>query len=105
MPADAAIETRARAEAAATALASATGVHRHDVALIMGSGWVPAAERLGAPTADIDVASLPGFAAPTVAGHSGRLLSIPVGDKQALVMLGRTHLYEGRGVAAVVHGV
>ena len=27
------------------------------------------------------------------------------GDKRLLVFLGRTHLYEGRGVAAVVHGV
>ncbi len=93
------------AEAAATALATATGVQRHDVALIMGSGWVPAAERLGAPTADIDVSSLPGFSAPTVAGHSGRILSVPVGNKQALVLLGRTHLYEGRGVGPVVHGI
>jgi purine-nucleoside phosphorylase len=105
MPADAAIETRAKAEAAATALASATGVHRHDVALIMGSGWAPAAERLGAPTADIEVASLPGFSAPTVAGHSGRMLSVAIGGKQALVLLGRTHLYEGRGVVPVVLGI
>ena len=28
-----------------------------------------------------------------------------VGERRALVFLGRTHLYEGRGVAAVVHGV
>ncbi len=38
-------------------------------------------------------------------GHAGRIRSIPVGDKRALVFLGRTHLYEGRGVAATVHGV
>ncbi len=105
MPADAATETRANAEAAATALADATGVDRHDVALVMGSGWVPAAQRLGTPTADIEVASLPGFSAPTVAGHSGRMLSVPIGGKQALVLLGRTHLYEGRGVGPVVHGI
>jgi len=105
MPADAATETRAKAEAAATALADATGVDRHDVALVMGSGWLPAAQRLGTPTADIEVASLPGFSAPTVAGHSGRMLSVPIGDKQVLVLLGRTHLYEGRGVGPVVHGI
>jgi purine-nucleoside phosphorylase len=105
MSADRSTETRAAAEAAATALARATGVLHHDVALIMGSGWVPAADRLGTPTADIEVSSLPGFSAPTVAGHSGRIRSIPIGDKRALVLLGRTHLYEGRGVAAVVHGV
>jgi purine-nucleoside phosphorylase len=71
----------------------------------MGSGWVPAADRLGTATADIDVATLPGFSPPVVAGHSGRIRSIPIGDKRALVLLGRTHLYEGRGVGAVAHGV
>jgi len=105
MPVDAAIETRAKAEEAATALARATGVLHHDVALVMGSGWVPAADRLGAATAEIDVAALPGFAAPAVQGHVGKIRSIPVGGKRALVLLGRTHLYEGRGVAAVVHGI
>ena len=96
MPADAATNTQATAEAAAAAVATATGVDRHDVALIMGSGWAPAAERLGTPTADLEVASLPGFTPPTVQGHSGRMLS---------VLLGRTHLYEGRGVGPVVHGI
>ena len=105
MPVDAATETRAKAEEAASALARATGVLHHDVALVMGSGWVPAAERLGTPTSDIDVSTLPGFSAPTVAGHSGRILSVPIGGKRALVILGRTHLYEGRGVGAVVHGI
>ena len=105
MSVDAATETRAKAEEAATAIARATGVLHHDVALVMGSGWAPAAERLGRPTAEIDVASLPGFTAPVVAGHSGHILSIPIGHKRALVMLGRTHLYEGRGVGAVAHGV
>jgi purine-nucleoside phosphorylase len=65
----------------------------------------PAADRLGAATAEIDVAALPGFAAPAVQGHVGKIRSIPVGGKRALVLLGRTHLYEGRGVAAVVHGI
>ena len=105
MPVDPATEARAKAEEAATAIARATGVLHHDVALVMGSGWVPAAERLGQPTAELDVATLPGFSAPVVAGHSGRILSIPIGDKRALVLLGRTHLYEGRGVGAVAHGV
>ena len=61
MSTDAQTESRAKAEEAAGALARATGVLHHDVALIMGSGWVPAADRLGTATADIDVATLPGF--------------------------------------------
>jgi purine-nucleoside phosphorylase len=40
-----------------------------------------------------------------VAGHSGTVRSVPVGERRALVLLGRTHLYEGHGVEPVVHGV
>lgn len=90
---------------AAAALASATGTIRHDVALVMGSGWAPAAAKLGTPTAEIAIGDLPGFAAPSVEGHAGSALSIPVGDKRVLALLGRTHYYEGRGVATVAHGV
>lgn len=104
-PAAAEIAAHARAEQAAAALARATGVLHHDVALVMGSGWVPAADALREPTAEISMTDLPGFSAPVVAGHAGRVRSIPVGDKRVLVLLGRTHLYEGRGVSPVVHGV
>ena len=98
-------DPHALAQEAATALARLTGVARHDVALVMGSGWAPAADQLGTPAAEFDVSELPGFRPPTVQGHSGSVRSIPIGDKRALVLLGRTHLYEGTGVASVVHGV
>ena len=100
-----ATENRAKAEEAAAALARATGVLHHDVALVMGSGWVPAADALGAPSAELPVSDLPGFLPPSVAGHSGMVRSVPIGDKRALVFLGRTHYYEGKGVPAVVHAV
>jgi purine-nucleoside phosphorylase len=90
---------------AAAALAELTGVDTHDVAVVLGSGWRPAADELGTPDAEVPVADLPGFAAPTVMGHGGTLRSLRVGGKRVLIMLGRTHLYEGRGVAGVVHGV
>lgn len=95
----------AAARLAADAIRERTGVERHDVALVLGSGWVPAAEMLGETVADLDVTELPGFTPPAVAGHAGRVRSVRAGDLRALVFLGRTHLYEGRGVAAVVHGV
>lgn len=91
--------------AAATEIARLTGVAAHDIAIVLGSGWVPAADALGTPDADIDVADLPGFHAPGVMGHSGRVRSIRVGDHRVLVFLGRTHLYEGHGVDAVAHRV
>ncbi len=66
---------------------------------------MPAADAIGTPTHDIAVTDLPGFAPPAVLGHAGRIRSIDAGGRQVLVFLGRTHLYEGRGVEAVVHGV
>jgi purine-nucleoside phosphorylase len=90
---------------AATELAERSGVERHDVAIVLGSGWVPAADVLGQATAQFAVTELAGFLAPVVAGHAGQIRSVQVGDKNVLVFLGRTHLYEGRGVDPVVHGV
>ncbi len=99
------IDPYAAARAAGERLRSLTGGPDHDIAVVMGSGWVPAAEALGAAEHDLSVTDLPGFAAPAVPGHAGRIRSVQVGTRRALVFLGRTHLYEGKGVAAVVHGV
>ncbi|WP_299922245.1 purine-nucleoside phosphorylase [uncultured Nocardioides sp.] len=97
------------AEAAAR-LAELTGVERHDVALVLGSGWLPAVDALGEATAEIDTVDLPGFSAAAVAGHSGKIRSIRCTDsdgaeRNLLVFLSRTHFYEGKGVAAVVHPI
>ena len=93
------------AAAAADRLAELTGVRTHDVAVVLGSGWVPAADAMGEADHELAVTELPGFAPPAVLGHAGRLRSIDVGGRRVLAFLGRTHLYEGRGVDAVVHGV
>jgi purine-nucleoside phosphorylase len=95
----------ADATAAAAALAQATGVAAHDVAVVLGSGWRPAADVLGQPAHELAMADLPGFVRPTVAGHGGTLRSVPLDGRRVLVLLGRTHLYEGHGVGAVAHGV
>jgi purine-nucleoside phosphorylase len=93
------------AQQAADQLARLTGVDHHDIALVLGSGWLPAVEALGEATAEIATTDLPGFSAAAVAGHSGKIRSVRAGDRQLLVFLSRTHYYEGRGVAAVVHPV
>jgi purine-nucleoside phosphorylase len=93
------------ARAAAEAIAERTSVARHDVAVVLGSGWGPAADLIGIPSAEVPMADLPGFVAPTAIGHGGTVRSVPVGDRRALVMLGRTHYYEGRRVDRVAHGV
>jgi len=91
--------------AAAAALRDALPPCMPTVAVVMGSGWLPAAEVLGEPLAEISAADLPGFTAPGVVGHSGRIRLIQAAQRQALVFLGRTHLYEGHGVAQVAHAV
>ena len=90
---------------AAAVLRERTGVETHDVALVMGSGWLPAVDALGEATAELSTTDLPGFAPPAVAGHAGKVRSVRAGDRSLLAFLGRTHLYEGHGVRTVVHGV
>ncbi len=88
-------------------LAERTGSERHDVALVLGSGWAGAADLLGDTLAEVPADQVPGFHRPAVSGHVGTLRSIAIGgtDARALVLGARTHLYEGRGVRQVVHGV
>jgi purine-nucleoside phosphorylase len=91
--------------AAAAAIAAATGVDAHDVAVVLGSGWRPAADVIGTPEQELTMADLPGFRPPGVAGHGGTVRSVVVGERRALVLLGRTHLYEGHGMEPVTHGI
>lgn len=77
-----------------------------DVALVLGSGWSAGADQLGELIAETPLEEVPGFAKPAVAGHGGQLRVVrTAGGKTAAVFTGRTHFYEGRGVAPVVHGV
>jgi purine-nucleoside phosphorylase len=97
------------AEVAAKEIAERTGVATHDIALVMGSGWVGAVDALGTPAYECNADEITGFLPPAVVGHSGKIRSylIKDGDRaiRALVFLGRTHLYEGKGMEPVVHGV
>ena len=93
------------AAAAAERLRELTGVDSHDTALVLGSGWLPAVDALGETTAEALTTDLPGFAPPAVEGHAGKIRSVRAGHRNLLVFLGRTHFYEGHGVATVVHGV
>jgi purine-nucleoside phosphorylase len=95
------------AKAAATVIAERTGAPTHDVALVLGSGWGQTADLIGPTVAAVDNADVPGFHATAVAGHSGGMRSVAIGDtgRRALVYGTRTHFYEGLGVRAVVHAV
>lgn len=104
---DPATDPKDVARAAAARIAELTGAPSHDVALVLGSGWAPAGDLLGETLATFATTDLPGFTAAAVAGHSGTIRSVRIGDtdRRALVFGTRTHYYEGRGVRAVVHGV
>lgn len=95
----------ATATAAADAIVERTGGRRFDAAVVLGSGWVPAAARLGEPHATIPMADLPGFRPPTAQGHGGTVLAVTVAGTRVLVLLGRIHAYEGHDLAHVVHPV
>ncbi|MHA7665486.1 purine-nucleoside phosphorylase [Mycolicibacterium sp. HS_4_1] len=94
----------AAAEAAA-AIRDRTGIAGFDVAVVLGSGWAPAAAALGEPSAAIAMGDLPGFSPPTASGHGGQVLALQVGGRRVLVMLGRIHAYEGHDLRHVVHPV
>lgn len=118
------------ARRAAAVIAERTGVPRHDLALVLGSGWAQAGDLIGETVAELDPLDLPGFAAPAVPGHRGGIRSVRLpddaslpdsaglterarltdsaggtGERRALVFGTRTHYYEGRGVRAVAHPV
>nr|WP_169714659.1 purine-nucleoside phosphorylase [Mycobacterium celatum] len=95
----------ALARRAAELIADGTGVAEHDVAVVLGSGWAPAVAALGSPTAVLPMAELPGFTPPTAVGHTGQVLSVPVGEHRVLVLAGRIHAYEGHDLLHVVHPV
>ena len=98
---------------AAEALAERTGRDRHDVAVVLGSGWRPAADVLcdhadqtgDAAVAEFPMADLPGFLPPTAEGHGGTVRSVVLGGRRVLVLLGRTHAYEGHELWRTVHAV
>ncbi len=93
------------AQRAAAQIAERTGTASHDIAIVLGSGWESAASLLGPATAAFPRVEVAGFAPSSAPGHGGQIRSINAAGRRCLVFLGRTHLYEERGVDAVVHSV
>jgi len=77
---------------------------KHDLIAVLGSGWADATSMLG-DGPELSVADIPGFMIPSALGHGGTIKSITIGSSRVLLLAGRTHLYEGHGVASVVHGI
>lgn len=103
--ADPVVDPFGAAMGAAERLAELSGWDHHDVAVVLGSGWLPAADRMGEVVAELPMTALGGFPPPSVTGHAGQVRSIAGRSKRILAFLGRVHLYEGHGPARVVHGI
>lgn len=90
---------------AAATVAGLTGAKQHDALVVLGSGSADALASWGEPVACFPLSQLPGVCAPVADGHRDEVRSYERESKRVLVYVGRTHLYEGRGVRAVVHPV
>lgn len=94
------------AEQSAADMRERTGIGATDLAMVLGSGWKMGISELGDELARIPLDEIVGFNKPAVAGHGGDAVFVRTSAGTiALVLTGRTHYYEGLGVAAVVHGV
>ncbi len=87
------------------ASAAAEVLGDHDVALVLGSGWGPAADQIGATVNEVTASEVPGFPPSTVAGHGGTIRTLDADGVRVLAYFGRVHGYEGNPVSAVVHNV
>jgi purine-nucleoside phosphorylase len=70
------------------------------VAVVLGSGFAGVTENVEQST-QIAYTDLPGFPAPTTAGHPGCLIFANLGKTPVLLLNGRSHYYEGRSMAEV----
>ena len=70
--------------------------------IVLGSGLGNVVDALEIE-ATIPYSEIPGGAASTVWGHSGKMVLGRAGDLPVIVLAGRMHFYEGHDMGAVVH--
>ncbi len=87
----------------AEAISDLTGVVRHDVAVVLGSGF--GAYKDHVQGVEIPYSRLPGIPTPAAAGHGGALVSTSIGPNRVLLFSGRVHAYEGHPIDQIVAGV
>lgn len=78
----------------ATAYLRSKGIEEADVGIILGSGLNEFADHINA-TITIPYGEIPGFKAPKVIGHMGKVIYGEFEGKKVIAMAGRFHFYEG----------
>ncbi len=78
----------------------ALGAPDPEIAVILGSGLGEAVAGIDA-AAEVSFADVPGFPAPTVPGHAGRLVLGQLAGVPVAAFLGRVHFYEGHPMSVV----
>ena len=72
--------------------------------IVLGSGLGAFVDQIEVETS-LRYDEIPGFIAPTVEGHGGRLIMGHVAGVPIACLQGRIHYYEGHSMAAVVHPI
>lgn len=85
---------RAEIRAAVDVIRARAGDDLPHFAMVLGSGLGPIGARIESAI-EIAYADIPGFPAPTVAGHAGKLLIGRLAGLPVFCLQGRFHLYEG----------
>ncbi|MEO5734283.1 MAG: purine-nucleoside phosphorylase [Rubrivivax sp.] len=80
-------------DSTAAILRDRLGSRRPRIAVLLGSGWAPFADRVD-DAIDIPYAELPAFPALAVGGHKALLRAGHIGTAEVLVLGGRKHAYE-----------
>lgn len=88
---------------AALAILKARAPFVPDLAIVLGSGLGALADGAEAKAGlSLPFTDLPGFPAPTVAGHGGRLVFCEFEGRKVVLQAGRFHFYEGHPMPLVV---
>jgi purine-nucleoside phosphorylase len=93
------------AEQAATRIAEVTGVPRHHVVVVLGSGWAPAAAGLGDPVAELAMTQVPGFVARRPRDTAARSRRTTWTASPFWCWPGAPTCTRGLGLRPVVHGI
>ena len=91
-------------EESQAALEERLGGFRPEVALVLGSGLGPLAERIEDVVA-VPFAEVPHMKASTASSHVGRFVAGMLGGKRVLCMQGRLHGYEGNTAQEVAYPI